>query len=62
MTRHGSEQRRERARRNRENSDLPAFERTTANGTRPGLHPSLGSGQPALPWAGLLLDGTRPPS
>ena len=22
----------------------------------PGLHPSMGSGQPAPPWAGLLLD------
>jgi|OpeIllAssembly_1097287.scaffolds.fasta_scaffold97662_2 hypothetical protein len=40
----------------------PAGESTTAARTRPGLRPSLGSGQPAPPWAGLLLDGTCPQS
>jgi hypothetical protein len=38
------------------------FQRTRVAGTRPGLHPSMGSEQPAHPWAGLLLDGTRPPA
>jgi hypothetical protein len=33
---------------------------TAVTGTCPGLRPSLGSEQPAPPWAGLLLDRTRP--
>jgi len=37
----------------------PAGESTTAARTRPGLRPSMGSEQPAHPWAGLLLDWTR---
>jgi hypothetical protein len=36
---------------------IPLAERVYHAGrTRPGLHPSMGSGQPAHPWAGLLLD------
>ena len=36
---------------------IPLAERFYHAGrTRPGLHPSMGSGQPAPPWAGLLLD------
>ena len=38
------------------------LERTTTVRTRPGLRPSMGFGQPALPWAGLLLDRTCPSS
>jgi hypothetical protein len=45
----------------REPSHSPRrLERTAATGTRPGLRPSVGFGQPAPPWAGLLLDRTRP--
>ena len=39
---------------------LAELQRTAMAGTRPGLRPSMGSGQPAHPWAGLLLDRTRP--
>ena len=38
------------------------LERTRVSGTRPGLHPSMVSEQPPPPWAGLLLDRTRPPA
>jgi hypothetical protein len=36
------------------------IEGTATARTRQGLRPSMGSGEPAPPWAGLLLDRTWP--
>lgn len=42
-------------------SSFPSRNHCTVSArTRPGLRPSVGSEQPAPPWAGLLLDRTCP--